>query len=92
MIVSIIGNEFNDAWFYCYQYGKDVGSEYQTKAENFVDFGDVYLSFIFNLLSNSLQIKVATENVIGAVAEYDTSYTMQNLGIIARIMLDFDSY
>jgi hypothetical protein len=39
-----------------------------------VDFGDFYLSFIFNLLSNSLQIKVATENVIEAVDAYDTSY------------------
>jgi hypothetical protein len=74
MIAQIIGNEFNDAWFYCYQFGNDVSSEYKTKGENFVDFGDFYLSFIFNLLSISLQIKVATENMIEAVDNYDTSY------------------
>lgn len=67
MVADITGNELNDMWFYCYQFGKDVTSEYETKAENFVDFGDFYLSFIFNLLSNSLQIKLSTENMIEAV-------------------------
>lgn len=92
MVMGILGYEFNDAWFYCYQFGKDVGSEYKTKGENFVDFGDFYLSFIFNLLSNSLQIKVATEKMITAVDSYDTSTMCFNMGVIARIMFDFDSY
>jgi hypothetical protein len=32
----------------------DIVMVYTEKVENFVDFGDVYMSFIFNLLSNSL--------------------------------------
>lgn len=69
----------NDAWFYCYQWGNDVYEVYKTKADNFVDFGDVYLSFIFNLLSNSLNIKVSTENMIEAQDEHDTAKFIKNL-------------
>jgi len=39
----------------------DIYMVYKQKIENFVDFGDVYMSFIFNLLSNSLQIKISAE-------------------------------
>jgi hypothetical protein len=51
---QIIGNQFNDSWFFCYQMVYDIYLVYKQKVENFVDFGDVYMSFIFNLLSNSL--------------------------------------
>jgi len=70
----------------------DVKQVYTTKVENFVDFGDVYLSFIFNLLANSLQIKVGVENMIKATDKYDTDLMMKNLGSILRIVADFDSY
>ena len=79
LIVHIIGNEMNDSWFYCYQWGNDVYEVYQTKADNFVDFGDVYLSFIFNLLSNSLNIKTSTENMIDAREDHDTAKFIKNL-------------
>jgi len=79
LIVHILGNEMNDSWFYCYQWGNDIYEVYQTKADNFVDFGDVYLSFIFNLLSNSLNIKTSTENMIDAREEHDTSKFIKNL-------------
>ena len=54
LISKILGVEFNDSWFFCYQFSMDIKQVYITKVENFVDFGDVYLSFIFNLLANSL--------------------------------------
>ena len=79
LTVHIFGNEINDSWFYCYQWGNDLYEVYQTKADNFVDFGDVYLSFIFNLLSNSLNIKTSTENMIEAKDDHDTAYFIQNL-------------
>ena len=87
-----IGNEFDDTWFYCYQFVLDVRDVYAQKAENFVDFGDVYLSFIFNLLANSLQIKEATEAMIEADDQHDTVLFVENLAKLMRIMLDFDSY
>ena len=92
LTTHIIGEEMNDSWFYCYQFGNDVYEEYATKAENFVDFGDVYLSFIFNLLSNSLNIKSATENMIDSRKEHDTATFIENLAKILRITFDFNSY
>ena len=57
-----------------------------------MDFGDVYLSFIFNLLANSLQIKNASENMVEAVRDHNTVLLMENIAKICRITFDFDSY
>jgi len=70
----------------------DIKQVYITKVENFVDFGDVYLSFIFNLLANSLQIKSSVEKMIKFNNVYDTGGEMKELGTILRIVADFDSY
>jgi len=70
----------------------DIKQVYVTKVENFVDFGDVYLSFIFNLLANSLQIKSSVEKMIAFNKVYDTGAEMKELGTILRIVADFDSY
>jgi len=92
LVFDIVGNEFNDSWFFCYQLGNDIYNIYKEKVENFVDFGDVYLSFIFNLLANSLQIKNASENMVEAVKDHNTELLMSNIAKICRITLDFDSY
>lgn len=89
---DVFGNELNDSWFNCYQYAMDLKAVYQAKAENFVDFGDVYLSFIFNLLANSLQIKTSAENMVDANDLHDTVTFVENLGKVIRIVLDFNSY
>ena len=39
---------------------------YEAKISSFIDFGDVYLSFIFNLLANSISIKNASQNIYTA--------------------------
>jgi hypothetical protein len=70
----------------------DIKQVYVTKVENFVDFGDVYLSFIFNLLANSLQIKSSVEKMIAFNKVFDTGGEMKELGTILRIVADFDSY
>lgn len=70
----------------------DIKQVYSTKVENFVDFGDVYLSFIFNLLANSLQIKASVEKMIKFNKVFDTGGEMKELGTILRIVADFDSY
>lgn len=72
--------------------GNDIYNVYDTKVQNFVDFGDVYLSFIFNLLSNSLQIKNSAEAMVTAVKIHDTVTLMTNVAKICRIIADFDSY
>jgi hypothetical protein len=92
LVFQIIGNQFNDSWFYCYQMIYDIYNVYKTKVEAFQDFGDVYMSFIFNLLSNSLQIKISSEAMVTAVAKRDTITLVRNIAKICRIVLDFDSY
>ena len=92
LVGDTIGNEFDDTWFYCFQFWLDIKAEYVQKFENFVDFGDIYLSFIFNLLANSLHIKEASENMIEATNTHDTVELFQNIGSVSRICLDFDSY
>ena len=89
---QITGNQFNDAWFFCYQMVYDIYLAYKQKVENFIDFGDVYMSFIFNLLSNSLQIKVSAETMVNATERHDTALLLKHTAIICRIVLDFDSY
>lgn len=91
LIFQAFGVELNDSWFYCYQWAIDMKVTYETKIDNFVDFGDVYLSFIFNLLAKSLHIKNASENIIEANLYHDTGLLMRSVGQILRIILDFSS-
>ena len=69
LIGYTIGNSFNDMWYNCFRFGYDVYDSYSTKFDNFVDFGDIYLSFIFNMLANSVEIRADVELMIEA---YDT--------------------
>ena len=66
------GTSFNDAWYYCFLYQNDFLDDYGTKLASFNDFGEIYLSLIFNLLQNSLNIKSQTENMIAAYELHNT--------------------
>lgn len=58
----------------------------------FVDFADVYTSFLFNLLSNSLLLKNSANNV--AIYSKDPTKYPEMAGEIAkiiRVIFDFDS-
>jgi len=57
LVFHTMGNSFNEFWYNCFRWGYDVYDSYKTKFDNFVDFGDIYLSFIFNMLANSISIK-----------------------------------
>ena len=50
LFFTVAGTDANDAWYNCYLYYIDFRLVYETKWENFNDFGDLYLSFIFNML------------------------------------------
>ena len=62
----MLGTDFNEGWYKCFLFWEDLANTYLTKWAAFNDFGDIYLSFIFNMLSNSLNIKTQTENMIEA--------------------------
>lgn len=61
-----IATSINDSWFDCWQFQYDFKETFKQKKENFVDMPDIYLSFIFNLLGNSFQIKSSLEKMIEA--------------------------
>ena len=86
------GTNANDTWYKCFLFYYDFRTTYETKWESFNDFGDFYLSFIFNMLQKSLNIKNQTENMIDAYSAHDTVTFMQSLGSVLRSILDFQSY
>lgn len=92
LISKTVGDSFNKFWFNCFQFGYDVYDSYKIKFDNFVDFGDIYLSFIFNLLSQSINIKQEVENMIKAYGIHDTTSFVRGLGSILKSVLDFNSY
>lgn len=92
LIMYTIGNSFNDFWYNCFRFGYDVYDSYATKFDNFVDFGDVYLSFIFNMLANSVEIKADVELMIEAYDTHETEDFVRGLASILRAILEFESY
>jgi len=66
-----LATHINNSWYDCWQFKTDFIETYDQKKNNFVDFSDLYLSFIFNLLGNSFQLKVASENMLEASATHD---------------------
>jgi len=92
LFFNTAGTDANETWYNCYLFYDDIYVNYETKWENFNDFGDIYLSFIFNMLQNSLNIKSQTENMITAYELHNTETFIQALGSVLRSILDFDSY
>lgn len=88
----VLGTDFNESWYRCFLFYDDFTTTYLKKWAEFNDFGDIYLSFIFNMLSNSLNIKSQTENMIGSYAEHDTVVFTRSLASILKSVVDFDSY
>ena len=92
LTVKVLGFQLNDFWFNCYNFGETMINVYETKISSFVDFGDVYLSFIFNLLANSISIKNASQNIYTATNTHNTNLMLTSVGQISRIVFDFKSY
>lgn len=92
LFFTVAGQSGNDAWYNCYLFYYDFSMAYEKKFEKFNDFGDIYLSFIFNMLQNSLSIKKQTENMITAYGKHDTVSFTRSLGSILRSILDFNLY
>ena len=92
LIAYTIGNEFNDFWYNCFRFSYDIVETYREKFDNFVDFGDIYLSFIFNMLSKSIEIKEDVESMIDAFDVHDTAKFVRGLASILRNVFDFESY
>jgi len=88
----VAGTDANDSWYNCYLFYYDFRKAYEVKFEKFNDFGDIYLSFIFNMLQNSLSIKKQTEKMITSYAKHDTVTFTRSFGSVLRSILDFNMY
>lgn len=91
-IMLQIATDINESWYNCVLFYLDFKEVFIEKKKGFVDASDIYLSFIFNLLGNSFQVKEATEAMVEASARYDTTTLMQQTGYLLNIMYDFESY
>jgi hypothetical protein len=60
---QVISTEVANTYYYCYLFGASVESVVNKRLDTFVDFSDLYTSFLFNMLSNSLQIKTIATNI-----------------------------
>ena len=87
-----IATVIDESWYNCVLFTWDFIDAFVEKKNGFVDAPDIYLSFIFNLLGNSFQVKEATEAMIAAASTYDTVTLMQQSGYLLNIMYDFESY
>ncbi len=92
LIAYTIGNSFNDFWYNCFRFGYDVYDSYATRFDNFVDFGDIYLSFIFNMLANAVEIRADVEIMIESFNTHETENFVRGLASILRAILEFESY
>lgn len=92
LFFTVAGTDANDSWYNCFLFYYDFRMAYEQKFEKFNDFGDIYLSFIFNMLQNSLSIKKQTENMISSYAKHDTVTFTRSLGSVLRSILDFNMY
>ncbi len=60
---QVFSTEFASSYYNCYLFSASVEKVVTTRLNTFSDFADLYTSFLFNLLSNSLQIKTITTNI-----------------------------
>lgn len=86
-----MSTEIADSFYYCYLFAKSVDKVATQRLNAFIDFTDLYTSFLFNLLSNSLAIKKIATNIktysdAGKYAELSGEVAK-----LVRIMLDFES-
>ena len=88
---QVFATEFADSYYNCYLFSASVEKVVTMRLNTFSDFADLYTSFLFNLLSNSLQIKTITTNI----QTYSNSGSYSDLygefAKLFRIMLDFES-
>jgi hypothetical protein len=88
---QVFSTEFANAYYNCYLFSASVEKVVTTRLNTFSDFADLYTSFLFNLLSNSLSIKTITTNIQSYSNSGSYSDLYGEFAKLFRIMLDFES-
>ncbi len=58
-----VGNEIANSIYYCYNFMYSFNFVVKTRLSLFSDFQDLWSSFMFNLLANSVSIKRVAEKI-----------------------------
>jgi hypothetical protein len=88
---QVISTEIADTYYYCYLFSASVEKVVNSRLDTFVDFSDLYTSFLFNMLSNSLQIKTIATNINTYSEASKWPELSGEVAKLIRIMLDFES-
>ncbi len=88
---QVFSTEFSNSYYNCYLFSDSVKKVVTTRLNTFSDIADLYTSFLFNLLSNSLQIKTIATNIQGYSNSGSYSDLYGEFAKLFRIMLDFES-
>lgn len=62
-ISNIVGKNFATSFLNCYLFYDGFTNWWQNRLSSFVDFTDVYTSWMFNLLANSLKIRSLSDSI-----------------------------
>lgn len=88
---QVISYEVANAYYYCYLFSSSVDSVVNKRLDTFVDFSDLYTSFLFNMLSNSLQIKTIATNINTYSNALRWPELSGEVAKLIRILMDFES-
>jgi hypothetical protein len=88
---QVISTEGANSFYFCYLFTSSVESVVNKRLDTFVDFSDLYTSFLFNMLSNSLQIKTIATNINTYSDAFKWPELSGEIAKLIRITLDFES-
>lgn len=88
---QVIATEGSNSFYNCYLFSASVEKVVTTRLNTFMDFPDLYTSFLFNLLSNSLQIKTIATRIKTFSDGNNKPELYGELAKLIRITLDFES-
>jgi len=67
---------------------KQLNTKYSKQRDQFKDTTDLFTSFVFNLMSNSIPIKRLTEDLIKYSRANDNVSYARTLGLLFKVIID----
>ncbi|CDW77793.1 UNKNOWN [Stylonychia lemnae] len=90
-VSNIISRNFANTFSNCYTMTANFQSQTAVWLDSFVDFSDVYTSFLFNLLSQSLKIRSLSTNIQTSQTSKDWVTFSKSIAQLFSIIFDFES-
>ena len=82
-VTAMVSNSYRNTMYECFNLHQQIQESFVVQTDSFVDDNDLYTSFLFNLLAESIQIREYSYDLIDYSAAGDfVSYTQSFAGII----------